>query len=106
MCQRSKSRPRKNISYKCNFNSAVETVLLRWEVRVGVCLVRATLTTMMTDREFRKRRLTMYFTYEVVTGIEELARHNERPVSEMTQLVLRWYQRDQARWQDAQCQRI
>ena len=58
-------------------------MLLRWAVRVGVCLVRATLTAMMTDREYRKRRLTMYSTCEVVTGFEELARHNERPVSEL-----------------------
>ena len=64
----------------------------------------ATLTNMTTDREPRKRRLTIYTTDEVVTGLEELARHNERPVSEMTQLVLRWFLRNQARLQAAQCQ--
>ena len=43
----------------------------------------ATLTNMTTEREFRKWRLTIYTTYEVVTGLEELAKHNERPVSEL-----------------------
>ena len=65
-------------------------------VRVGVCPVCATLDTMTTDRESRKRRLTIYTTDEVMTGLEAMARSNERPVSEMTHLVLRWYLRDQA----------
>ena len=77
---------------------------MRWVVRVGVCPVCAPLTTMTTDRESRKRRLTIYTTDEVVDGLEAMARRDERPVSEMTHRVLRWYLRDQARRQAAQHQ--
>ena len=59
---------------------------------------------MTTDRETRKRRLTIYTTDEVVDGLEAMARRDERPVSEMTHLVLRWYLRDQARRQADQRQ--
>ena len=56
-----------------------------------------TLPTMSTDRESRKRRLTIYTTDEVVTSLESLARREERSVSEMAHMVIRYYLRDLAR---------
>ena len=46
-----------------------------------VCPMCGALATMTTSREPRKRRLTIYTADEVVNGLEDLARHDERPVS-------------------------